>query len=161
MNKIVIFTDGAASMNLVNEEYQRGNGGSAMAIINDKEEIEYSTSKHFDNTTNNYCELYAILMALSYCSVNYSNDNIFEINSDSAYCVNMLKENGWIYSWAKNGWTRGKKREPIENLELIKQIWSYMQELNIKFVKVKGHSGNKDWNDYVDKLAVAAKEKGE
>lgn len=157
MNKIVIFTDGAASMNLVNGEYQRGNGGSAMAIINDKEEIEYSASKHFDNTTNNYCELYAILMALSYCSVNYSNDNIFEINSDSAYCVNMLKENGWIYSWAKNGWTRGKKREPIENLELIKQIWSYMQELNIKFVKVKGHSGNKDWNDYIDKLAVKAK----
>lgn len=32
-----------------------------------------------------------------------------------------------------------------------------MQELNIKFVKVKGHSGNKDWNDYVDKLAVKAK----
>ena len=111
----------------------------------------------FNNTTNNYCELYAILMALSYCSVNYSNDNIFEINSDSAYCVNMLKENGWIYSWAKNGWTRGKKREPIENLELIKQIWNYMQELNVKFVKVKGHSGNKDWNDYVDKLAVKAK----
>lgn len=157
MNKIVIFTDGAASMNLVNGEYQRGNGGSAMAIINDKEEIEYSASKHFYNTTNNYCELYAILMALSYCSVNYSKDNIFEINSDSAYCVNMLKENGWIYSWAKNGWTRGKKREPIENLELIKQIWNYMQELNIKFVKIKGHSGNKDWNDYVDKLAVKAK----
>ena len=42
MNKIRIFTDGAASMNLVNGEYQRGNGGSAMAIINDKEEIEYS-----------------------------------------------------------------------------------------------------------------------
>ena len=97
MNKILIFTDGAASMNLVNGEYQRGNGGSAMAIINDKEEIEYSASKHFNNTTNNYCELYAILMALNYCSVNYSNDNIFEINSDSAYCVNMLKENGWIY----------------------------------------------------------------
>ena len=154
---IKIYTDGAASMNFVNGEYQRGNGGSAMAIINDKEEIEYSASKRFDNTTNNYCELYAILMALSYCSINYSNDNIFEINSDSVYCVNMLKENGWIYSWAKNGWTRGKKREPIENLELIKQIWSYMQELNIKFVKVKGHSGNKDWNDYVDKLAVKAK----
>lgn len=157
MDKIVIYTDGAATMNLVNGEYQRGAGGSAMVIINEKGKIEYSASKHFDNTTNNYCELAAILMALNYCSINYSHDNIFEINSDSAYCVNMLKENGWIYSWSKNGWTRGKKHEPIENLELIKQIWDYMQSLKIRFVKVKGHSGNKDWNDYVDKLAVEVK----
>ena len=63
---IKIYTDGAASMNFVNGEYQRGNGGSAMAIINDKEEIEYSASKHFDNTTNNYCELYAISKHFNY-----------------------------------------------------------------------------------------------
>ena len=156
---IKIYTDGAASMNFVNGEYQRGNGGSAMAIINDKEEIEYSASKHFDNTTNNYCELYAILMALSYCSVNYSNDNIFEINSDSAYCVNMLKENGWIYSWEKNNWTRGKKHEPIENLPIIKKIWELLDD-NVTFIKVKGHAGNQ-YNELVDKMAVEAKEKGE
>lgn len=153
---IKIYSDGAATMKNINGEYVRCNGGAAMAIINEQNEIIYSASRHFENTTNNFCELYAILMALSYCSVNYPTEKI-EIYSDSAYCVNMLKENGWIYSWAKNGWTRGKKREPIENLELIKQIWSYMQELDIKFVKVKGHSGNKDWNDYVDKLAVKAK----
>ena len=156
---IKIYTDGSASMNFVNGEYQRGNGGSAMAIINDKEEIEYSASKHFDNTTNNYCELYAILMALSYCSVNYSNDNIFEINSDSAYCVNMLKENGWIYSWEKNNWTRGKKHEPIENLPIIKKIWELLDD-NVTFIKVKGHAGNQ-YNELVDKMAVEAKEKGE
>lgn len=156
MKKIIIYTDGAATMKCVNGEYTRCNGGSAMAIVNEQDEIAYSASKHFENTTNNFCELYAILMALSYCSINYSKNNI-EIYSDSAYCFNMLKENGWIYSWAKNGWTRGKKHEAIENLEIIKQIWNYIQELNITFVKVKGHNSNYA-NEFVDKLAVKAKE---
>lgn len=156
MEKIVIYTDGAASMKCVNGEYTRCNGGAAMAVINEQGEIEYSSSKHFENTTNNFCELSAILMALSYCSVNYPQHTI-EIYSDSTYCVNMLKPDGWIYSWEKNGWTRGKKHEPIENLEIIKKIWQYLNS-NINFIKVKGHSGNKDWNDYVDKFAVKAKE---
>ena len=38
MNKIVIFTDGAASMNLVNGADPRRHAGSAMAIINNKKE---------------------------------------------------------------------------------------------------------------------------
>lgn len=156
MKKIVIYTDGAASMKCVNGEYTRCNGGAAMAIINEQGKIEYSASKHFENTTNNFCELYAIAMALSYCSVNYLKHTI-EIYSDSAYCVNMLKPGGWIYSWEKNGWTRGKKHETIENLEIIKQIWNYVQELNVTFVKVKGHSGDYA-NEFVDKLAVKAKE---
>ena len=150
------YTDGASTMKKINNEWIRCNGGAAMVCINDENKIIAEYKRGFKNTTNNYCELHAIYLALSYWNNNYPNEEI-EIYSDSAYCVNMLKENGWIYSWAKNGWTRGKKREPIENLELIKQIWNYMQELNIKFVKVKGHSGNKDWNDYVDKLAVKAK----
>ena len=153
---MIIYTDGAATMKYIDGEYVRCNGGAAIVVVDNDNNIIYSESKGFKNTTNNYCELYAIFMALNYCKENCSENNV-EIYSDSAYCVNMLNKNGWIYSWAKNGWTRGKKRESIENLELIKQIWNYMQELNIKFVKVKGHSGNKDWNDYVDKLAVKAK----
>lgn len=153
---MIIFTDGAATMKCINGEYQRENGGAAMAVIQD-EKVIYEETKHFENTTNNYCELYAILMALKYFKKEQSKD-ILKIYSDSTYCVNMLKSGGWIYSWAKNGWTRGKKHEPIENLEIIKEIYSYLEKSkNIDFIKVKGHSGEKDWNDYVDKLAVKAK----
>ena len=153
---MIIFTDGAATMKCVNGEYQRENGGAAMAVIQD-EKVIYEETKHFENTTNNYCELYAILMALKYFKKEQSKD-ILKIYSDSTYCVNMLKSGGWIYSWAKNGWTRGKKHEPIENLEIIKEIYSYLEKSkNIDFIKVKGHSGDKDWNNYVDKLAVKAK----
>ena len=64
-------------------------------------------------------------MALQYCHENYSGRPI-EIRSDSAYCVNMLKPGGWVYGWEKNGWTRGKKHEPIENLEIIQKIYKYL-----------------------------------
>lgn len=153
---MIIFTDGAATMKCINGEYQRENGGAAMAVIQD-EKVIYEETKHFKNTTNNYCELCAILMALKYFKKEQSKD-ILKIYSDSSYCVNMLKSGGWIYNWAKNGWTRGKKHEPIENLEIIKEIYRYLEKSkNIEFIKVKGHSGEKDWNDYVDKLAVKAK----
>ena len=153
---MIIYSDGAATMKCINGEYQRENGGAAMAVIQD-EKVIYEETKYFENTTNNYCELYAILMALKYFKKEQSKD-ILKIYSDSTYCVNMLKSGGWIYSWAKNGWTRGKKHEPIENLEIIKEIYSYLEKSkNIDFIKVKGHSGEKDWNNYVDKLAVKAK----
>lgn len=153
---IKVYSDGAATMKCINGEYQRENGGAAMVVVQD-EKVIYEETKHFENTTNNYCELYAILMALKYFKKEQSKD-ILKIYSDSAYCVNMLKSGGWIYSWVKNGWTRGKKHEPIENLEIIKEIYRYIEKSkNIEFIKVKGHSGEKDWNDYVDKLAVKAK----
>lgn len=49
-----------------------------------------------------------------------------------------------------------KKHEPIENLEIIKKIWQYLDN-NIEFIKVKGHAHNNDWNAFVDKLAVKGK----
>jgi ribonuclease HI len=40
----------------------------------------------------------------------------------------------------------------------IKEIYNYLEKSkNIEFIKVKGHAGEKDWNDCVDKLAVKAK----
>ena len=45
-----------------------------------------------------------------------------------------------------------------------KQLWEhlipYFVSPQIEFLKVKGHDGNK-WNEYVDKLAVAARLKME
>lgn len=150
------YTDGAATMKQVNGIYERGAGGSAIAIANG-EKIIFAMSQGFDQATNNYCELYAIKMALEHFSNHYNTEeDIANIYSDSAYCINMLKEGGWIYSWERNGWTRGKKHEKIENLELIQEIYSYLKKFNITFCKVKGHSNNVV-NDYVDKLAVEAK----
>ena len=111
------------------------------------------------NTTNNAMELSAILNALHYCFNKVSGEGV-EIYCDSAYCVNIFSS--WIEAWKRNGWTRGKKHEPIENLGLIMNIDNLISELKkkfveVKFIKVKGHSDN-EFNNFVDKLAVEAKE---
>ena len=65
MNKIICFTDGAATMTKVNGEYARGAGGSAFAVVSeDLNEVYHSDSQHFDNTTNNHCELYSYGIAV-------------------------------------------------------------------------------------------------
>lgn len=145
-----IYCDGAASMFKNNNNcYIRGNGGWAFALYEDGNLIE-SFSGGEKYTTNQRMELTAILNAME----RYTEGTIV---SDSAYCINMLSPNGWIYSWAKNGWTRGKKHEPIENLDLIQKIYELLKKGKYSFEKVKGHS-NSEENNFVDRLAVEAKE---
>lgn len=54
------------------------------------------------------------------------------------------------------GW-RNSKKEPVANRELWERLIPYFENPRFSFEKVKGHSGEKDWNDYVDRLAVEAK----
>ena len=155
---MTIATDGAATMRKINGEYVRENGGWAFAEIGEGNSILFSSSGQKLNTTNNECELTAIKEAILYFEK--SEENELTIFSDSAYSINCLSQ--WAANWEKNGWTRGKKREPIENLEIIKSTFEKIRELEqnsriINFVKIKGHAGNFA-NEYVDKLAVAAKE---
>jgi ribonuclease HI len=105
-------------------------------------------------------ELMAINQALRHACKNTTQGDIVYIYSDSAYCINIFTQ--WISKWKANGWTRGKKHEPIENLDLIKEIDEMIFSLENSFIavqwtKVNGHS-NVKWNEYVDKLAVKAKE---
>ena len=148
---IKIYSDGAATMTCINGEYLNGPGGWAWALIDDNNNIVKANYGGEKETTNNRMELMAILNAL-----NTYKDKDITIYSDSAYCVNMLKDNGWIYNWKNNGWTRGKKHEPIENLDIVKSLYEHIISRNILFVKVAGHSTN-ELNNYVDKLAVQAK----
>ena len=53
-----------------------------------------------------------------------------------------------ISKWATGEWKANKKYTK-EYADYMKAMMSY---INIEFVKVKGHSGDK-WNDYVDMLA--------
>lgn len=152
-----IYTDGAATMRLVDGEYVRENGGWAFAEVKNGE-VVYSLNGQKLKTTNNECELTAIMNAVLYFESSEDNDLI--IYSDSAYSINCLTQ--WATNWEKNDWTRGKKHEPIENLEVIRFTYEKIKELEekgfpITFVKVKGHAGN-PVNEFVDKLAVAAKE---
>ena len=154
------YTDGAATMKKINGEYVREAGGWGVVLLVNDCHI-WAGCGHADNTTNNEMELTAIVKALSRYGHNYfaSGDTI-NIYSDSAYCVNIFTQ--WIEGWKRNGWTRGKKHEPIQNVTIIKNIYDYIQNLKkdfieVNFIKVKGHSGEM-YNEYADRLAVAAKQ---
>lgn len=153
------FTDGAATMRNINGQYVREAGGWAWALVQNNEIIKWNNGGS-SKTTNNEQELTAIMEALSYACKNTTQGDIIRIYSDSAYCINIFTK--WVNGWKENGWTRGKKHEPIENLEIIKTIYEMVFSLENSFIgvdwiKVKGHSDN-EFNNFVDRKAVEAKE---
>ena len=77
------------------------------------------------------------------------------IRTDSAYCHNCYTQK-WYKNWQKNGWKNSKK-EPVANKTLWLQLIPFFENTNFIFEKVKGHTGAKDWNNEVDKLAVEAR----
>lgn len=152
MEKIEVYTDGACSGN-------PGNGGYAFVILKGEKEI-LKLSGSQENTTNNYMELKAIVRAIEHViselgSIPTKNKIEVLIHSDSAYCINPV-EKGWIKFWESNGWI-SRTGEPIKNLELWIKLNSLLKhrKFEFKFVKIKGHSGDR-YNEMVDKAAKNA-----
>lgn len=148
-----IFTDGATS----NNGYDGAKGGWAWVIVDDNDKIIQQGNGSAENVTNNQCELAALIEACDAASKMYPVYKEFEVYSDSAYCINCYSQ-GWWKKWVQNGWKNSKK-EPVANRELWVQLIPYFRMENFKFNKVKGHSTDY-WNNYVDRLAVEAKDFG-
>ncbi len=138
--EVMVYTDGACSGN-------PGPGGwGALLIWNSREkEIAGGARK----TTNNRMEMQAVIEALQTlkkpCTV--------LIHSDSALIINAFKK-GWVKNWQARGWRKADKK-PVENRDLWIKMLKAMEPHEVKWIKVKGHSGNK-YNDRVDRLAVEA-----
>lgn len=145
--KIRVFTDGACSDN-------PGPGGWA-AVFNIKNKcIKISGCE--EDTTNNRMELSAVVNVLNKI-ISWENhyDNTYEIYSDSAYVVNAIN-NCWIVKWKMNGWKTTKEKD-VKNKDLWESCYELLNvikelKVNVKFIKVKGHSGN-TFNELVDKIA--------
>lgn len=140
MKNVIIYTDGACSGN-------PGPGGWGAILMYNETKKEISGAEK--NTTNNIMEITAVLKALKLlkekCNV--------KIYSDSAYVVNAFKQ-GWIYNWRKNNWKTANK-EPVKNKELWEELYELVQNHEVEFIKVKGHSDN-EFNNRCDFLATSA-----
>lgn len=143
MKKIICYTDGACS-------YNPGPGGFGIVFIkNDKiSSLFYGGN---DYTTNNRMELLGVIEAINLAKNN--GYNTIEIYSDSAYVVNAVT-NKWFINWERNGWVTSQNK-PVKNKDLWLKLIKAMQEIEIKFGKVKGHSGE-EFNEIADRLAVKA-----
>ena len=136
---IKIYTDGSCLEN-------PGNGGWAAIIIIKKEKKIISGNQK--NTTNNRMELLAPIEALKTLELNSE----IEIITDSKYVKLGITE--WINSWKKNGWKTANKKE-VKNIELWKELDSLVENFNIKWSWVKGHSTDQ-LNNEVDLIAKKA-----
>lgn len=144
-----LYTDGACSYN----GRENAVGGWAYVIIDENDSIIAKDHGHVKNTTNQQMELTALIKGLE--AITKIDFFTCKCYSDSAYCINAIND-GWIDKWRVNGWLTSK-REPVKNQELWCALYSiYSNDRRFSFIKVKGHHTN-EWNNYVDSMAVNAK----
>jgi ribonuclease HI len=136
---IKIYTDGSCIGN-------PGTGGwAAIIFLNDKK-IKIKGKKK--NTTNNQMELMAPIKALKKIPVGKK----VQIYTDSKYVKMGITE--WINSWKKNNWKTSSKKK-VKNKDLWKELDHLSEKYQIKWLWIKGHSGNVI-NEEADQLAREA-----
>ncbi len=135
-NKIIIYTDGAASGN-------PGPGGYGVVLISGNHRKELSQG--FRLTTNNRMELLAVIVGLE--ALKFENSAV-TIYTDSKYVAESV-EKGWVFSWEK---TRFKKKK---NPDLWIRFLDVYRKHKVNFIWIKGHNNNPE-NEICDQLAVAA-----
>lgn len=134
---ITIFTDGSARGN-------PGPGGWGAIIAKEFEVKEIGGGNPY--TTNNKMELTAATKALG--EVESGSDVI--IYTDSEYLIKGMTE--WIQNWQKNNWRTAAKK-PVENQDLWKDLLLAVQNKNILWKYIAGHSGNAA-NERCDEIAT-------
>ena len=138
MKQVEIYTDGACRGN-------PGHGGWAAILVYGVHERITSGGERL--TTNNRMELSAAIYGLralrERCAVS--------LYSDSRYLVDAINQ-GWLDSWRKNGWRRGK--EELKNADLWQELASLLEKHEVTFFWVKGHDGN-PYNERCDKIATS------
>lgn len=144
---VQLFTDGGCSGN-------PGPGGWAFILrhrATGKEKVDSGAERE---TTNNRMELLAVIRGLEAltrpCHV--------ELLTDSVYVGKGLSE--WMAKWKRNDWRRrdGKQWLPVKNDDLWRQLDALLQQHQLTYTRVAGHSGHPE-NDRCDEMAVAAYQK--
>ena len=145
MKHVDIWTDGAAKGN-------PGPGGYGVVIkyTDSKGEVHRKEIKEaFEMTTNNKMEVKSAIVALKAlnepCEVT--------LTSDSQYLVKAFNE-GWIDTWIKEDFRRGKKDE-VKNIDLWEEMIELTKKHKVTFKWVKGHADNVE-NERCDALANEA-----
>lgn len=133
---IVIFTDGACKGNP-----GPGGWGACLQYKNHNKDLFGGESK----TTNNRMELMAAIMALE----SLNRPCLVKLHTDSKYVLEGITQ--WMANWEKNGWKTAAKK-PVKNADLWRRLDIAIKIHKIKWIWVKGHSGN-TYNEKADQLA--------
>lgn len=131
-DNIIIYTDGGCRRN-------PGIGAWGAILLSEKHNLRLEIGESEEHTTNNKMEMQAAIKALERLKHSHN----IKLYSDSAYLVNGM--NSWIYSWQKNNWIKSDKK-PVENKDYWLKLIELSKKHSIEFIKVKGHSSNKENN---------------
>ena len=124
--KLKIYVDGACLGN-------PGPGGWGVFVV-DGNDAEFEFCGNEEHTTNNRMEMMSAIMALE----NINPNSTVEIYTDSQYVKNGITL--WVKNWIKNNWkTAGK--QPVKNQDLWEKLHSLIQQHQVSWHWVKGHSG--------------------
>ena len=140
---IVVYTDGSAIGN-------PGPGGYGVVIQKHPDSPAIELSGGFNHTTNNRMEMTAVIKALEALQGTISP---VVVHSDSRYVVDALNK-GWAKGWQKKGWKRSNN-QPALNPDLWAQLLPLVRSMDVRFIWVRGHSGN-PLNERCDTLANTA-----
>lgn len=133
---MIIYTDGACKGNP-----GPGGWGVLMQYKDVKKEL-YGGEKQ---TTNNRMELTAAIEALSALK----RPSQIDLHTDSKYVLQGITE--WLQNWKRRGWKTAGNRA-VKNEDLWRRLDALIQQHDIQWIWVKGHSGNPG-NDTADALA--------
>lgn len=147
LSEVELYTDGACSGN-------PGPGGWAFILRHPASGKEMENSAGERETTNNRMELTAVIEGLKALK----RPSHVELFTDSVYVGKGISE--WMPKWKAAGWRRGsgKKSSPVKNVELWQELDTLLNQHQVKFNWVAGHSGHAE-NERCDELAVAAYQK--
>ena len=138
---INIYTDGSATKN---------RSGWGWIAYDEKGRCNYYYGQE-RGATNQRMELMAALKGLEFWDTFFSDKHDVTVYTDSAYLYNCYTDKWWI-NWENNGWVNSKG-DPVANKDLWKNLIKFFQNPQVKFEKVKGHSGH-TYNELADKLAT-------
>ena len=135
-NFVEIYTDGACRGN-------PGPGGWGVSLrYNGNQKDMYGSEPE---TTNNRMELTAVIRGLEALTRRHP----VRIYTDSKYVMDGMTK--WLAGWKKKGW-KTAARKPVKNVELWQRLDALVQENEVSWQWIKGHSGDAG-NEHADMLA--------
>jgi ribonuclease HI len=138
-NRVEIFTDGACRGNP-----GPGGWGAILRYAGKETRINGAVKE----TTNNRMELQAVISAFEKLTKSCA----VHVTTDSRYVMDGIQQ--WLSNWKKNGWKTAAKK-PVKNEDLWKQLDNLVEQHDVTWEWVKGHSGHVE-NERVDQLANEA-----
>jgi len=134
-----LFTDGSTLNNQGSKKGCSYGGCGGYILFSNGNEQVFSEPLEGDKITNQVAELMALKHGLEQVlPVIAKTKDLVYVYTDSTYIINIYTS--WIKKWIEDNWKKSDGK-PVENHELIKQIYELITESNAKifYKHVKAH----------------------